>query len=1570
MGVDMARARLIKAANAKMAHEKREKLMQEEEETRLYALEAQRIQEEREARKAKERAYKDERDSMLALMNNFAHELVETERRAPSLKTIRNLVVNAKFENLKRLRVVEECKLREIIDQIVAHIERRVQETAELQQEVKKLAANIIIDIWEELDSFHTQRQATTIGRTRARKRRAIPIFFQRKHAWKQVAEIMFRVPHGEVRQRSWQLLREMVNMHRRNKAYEAWEAKQQLVSEGRAAWMIEDQNGDHLRSQSAAKRKRDEEEKEYESTPGYKDYAQPMRTATNTLFRAKGSLEDFRKWRIGRLSKQRTNWRRTKEEVLDVLRSLRGKSSEAFLISETRILSHNTGNAILWTRLQHLVESVETTLADIVDDLTMFGDASSYECLLLDWHFKRFSETIEAVSTFGHEARQLHLRRLQLKSSDPHLRLITRMRYDHSLTHPLFSSSVDWADMAALTSMEFQWFPPSASPLKLVDVKRYTTLQDFNEEESLHGIMAKEMHDVACYAKAKHRDGAAEWFMQKGSRRLLLTELSNESLAHQLFYKRIQPLLNHHRRVIEEINAWRPPFTKLIEEIDTKIAFIKRKYPVRGLIHSKLDRRRDTYFHWKNNLASIRTTWMNDIFGAINEAARECYELLNRPSYADRLAEAAPQLHSWFVQELANERDAASGLPGLKSRHLAKKHPQMMKELDAIEHGLELEAAGSSPVQHSQEQERHPEQASVPIVSPWKQWWGKEDQSVEAEGEKKPKAYILTSREKTREDARRKARLRTSERHKRARIAELRQVLVKDQESSRDSPTLNTPQMPSGDPKIIELSEREIVPEDGGERDESSPMLHVANSPPPDKVREESSAYNFRIARTSPTAASDHEAPPAKDARNPVRAPIGGDGGKRTSRQNDGQSRSKSVPYESKSPPRDREDTRPYAVKNFKPSTTAALGDKELEKKDLYTHHSFRPSDPKHAPYSSFFSKDPPSSEPPDHQVDSLPNSTFSEAGRSEADPGSVSGEDLSDPEFSSEIDSASDPESNSENESVSSSGEDSDAPSEDEIYTPLDFQIPADAMREAMLASPGTPASFWSHKLYRGSADEKVTVHYCRSKETGETVAKLFLGKPVLGFDIEWKPQANAAAGLKSNVSLIQLACEDRVGLFHIALHKGETPEEVLPPTLREIIASPDVMKTGVAILADFSRVAKFLDTQARGIIELSHWHRLITYSEHNPKLVNKRLVSLAAQVEIHLHLPLSKGDVRTSDWSKQLNHEQCSYAAADAYASYRLYEALEEKRIAMNPRPPRPQFAELKLPIKLADRVVVESSSDGDLADAVNEAEELSGELENLTLNSNSRSIVMDENITDEELLAIESAAQDQDVKDLTEGTSDIIKYPELPPFDDYTESPPARLVGRVRLANTLAPTTTSPPTKSKAPRKPRTPKSTSTLPSTEQSELLAAATTWADSQTDPVPTSTQPHHREGRKAGTTWLKCYYLWHHEGLELDEVAKVVRDPPLKKGTVASYVAEAVGYGGCEGGDLERLGKVLEQVPMQAWGRFRKLRKEVEEGVVGGEGKDRKGKEKVVGDDEDVDGHGHGDGDGDEWVV
>lgn len=204
----------------------------------------------------------------------------------------------------------------------------------------------------------------------------------------------------------------------------------------------------------------------------------------------------------------------------------------------------------------------------------------------------------------------------------------------------------------------------------------------------------------------------------------------------------------------------------------------------------------------------------------------------------------------------------------------------------------------------------------------------------------------------------------------------------------------------------------------------------------------------------------------------------------------------------------------------------------------------------------------------------------------------------------------------------------------------SPLGYHIPEAKMRNLMLS----PSTYWHYSLYEGPRGEKIKVHYCKSKETTDRVAGLFLDQDVVGFDIEWKPQASSKAGIRKNVALIQLASEERIALFHLALFKGSnTIDNFVAPNLWKVLESPNITKVGVAVKGDCTRLRRFMEINSRGLFELSHLYKLVKFSTGDVTKINKVLVSLAQQVQEHLHLPLWKGDVRNSDWTQELDYEQ---------------------------------------------------------------------------------------------------------------------------------------------------------------------------------------------------------------------------------------------------------------------------------------------------------------------------------------
>ncbi|KAJ5411556.1 uncharacterized protein N7487_005915 [Penicillium crustosum] len=244
-----------------------------------------------------------------------------------------------------------------------------------------------------------------------------------------------------------------------------------------------------------------------------------------------------------------------------------------------------------------------------------------------------------------------------------------------------------------------------------------------------------------------------------------------------------------------------------------------------------------------------------------------------------------------------------------------------------------------------------------------------------------------------------------------------------------------------------------------------------------------------------------------------------------------------------------------------------------------------------------------------------------------------------------------------------------------------------------------PSSSPQFWSHSSQHSPDGRKLIVHYCRTLQSTEEAVQHFFGSKVIGFDMEWKAQASGWDSIQSNVSVIQIANEERIAIFQVALFKpARSLEDLVSPSLKRLIESPDVMKVGVSIKADCTRLRKYLGIDAKATFELSHLYKLIKYGKDNPKLVNKRGVNLSEQINEHFGLPLEKSDdVRCGDWTRALSYRQVQYAATDPYACVRLFHTMDAKRQAMNPMPPRPAFAELNQPIVLPLGQAVNSEED---------------------------------------------------------------------------------------------------------------------------------------------------------------------------------------------------------------------------------------------------------------------------------
>jgi hypothetical protein len=483
------------------------------------------------------------------------------------------------------------------------------------------------------------------------------------------------------------------------------------------------------------------------------------------------------------------------------------------------------------------------------------------------------------------------------------------------------------------------------------------------------------------------------------------------------------------------------------------------------------------------------------------------------------------------------------------------------------------------------------------------------------------------------------------------------------------------------------------------------------------------------------------------------------------------------------------------------------------------------------------------------------------------------------------------------------------------DEPQTVLPYRIPTEAFRKAAISSRSTDAAFWSHELYKGPEGGSPMVLYCTNFAMSETKAKLFLDEPILGFDIEWESGAKATNPAKSNVSLIQLAAGDKIGLFHIAMFSGDTTKQLMPPTLKTILESPNITKAGVNIGGDAKRLLTHLEVEMKGLFELSHLYQVV---KRNPGAINFKPVSMATQVEKVLLLPIKKDDVRTSAWSQKLAKEQSTYAAADAYAGFMLYHTLNNERKSMKPKPPLPAFWETGGPLVLGNGDKVHKGGKrtigttavpetGAAIDEQEEAEEYFDALDGL------------------ERLDIDSerpAELSATGPDVTTGIS-TIDYPSLPEMTPsrseevllQAEEEPIQAEEELTLPRATAKIPATPASPMKG-----VPTRNNPLPCPENQ----AADTWIIARRSVQADS-------ARKAATdSVLRAYHLWHLQQWELNEVARFCRDPPLALNTVATYVLEAVEKERLPF-EKERLKAVLSELPKVVQRRYSHVLKNVD---------------------------------------
>jgi ribonuclease D len=164
--------------------------------------------------------------------------------------------------------------------------------------------------------------------------------------------------------------------------------------------------------------------------------------------------------------------------------------------------------------------------------------------------------------------------------------------------------------------------------------------------------------------------------------------------------------------------------------------------------------------------------------------------------------------------------------------------------------------------------------------------------------------------------------------------------------------------------------------------------------------------------------------------------------------------------------------------------------------------------------------------------------------------------------------------------------------------------------------------------------------------TEKQAELAASALALAPVWGFDTESRPTFEAGVP-SEGPHVIQFATRDSVFLFQ--LHDPDCRA-----IAGELLARADIVKAGFGLHDDKRRIARKLGVEPQSVLDLDTVFRQRGY---------RRQMGIKAAVAVLFERRYLKSKrAATSNWAqKQLTPAQILYAANDAWAALRVYEAL---------------------------------------------------------------------------------------------------------------------------------------------------------------------------------------------------------------------------------------------------------------------------------------------------------------------
>jgi ribonuclease D len=151
-------------------------------------------------------------------------------------------------------------------------------------------------------------------------------------------------------------------------------------------------------------------------------------------------------------------------------------------------------------------------------------------------------------------------------------------------------------------------------------------------------------------------------------------------------------------------------------------------------------------------------------------------------------------------------------------------------------------------------------------------------------------------------------------------------------------------------------------------------------------------------------------------------------------------------------------------------------------------------------------------------------------------------------------------------------------------------------------------------------------------------------------VGFDTESKPTFSVGE-VSDGPHVVQFALRDKAYLFQVHRSEGHT-------FLLELLRAEDVLKVGFGLKSDSGHILKRFGVRFGGVVDLNTVFSMDGY---------QREIGVRNAVGLVFKQRFAKSSkVTTSNWSQhELTPQQMLYAANDAYAALRVFEALNLRR-----------------------------------------------------------------------------------------------------------------------------------------------------------------------------------------------------------------------------------------------------------------------------------------------------------------